>query len=232
MRAVLVLAAVALLYAGGPAEAAQPKRAQAPRAKPGCAAKAGAARAGRPAASRRGAERRAAARRAARRRARLRGICAVAGHRRVGEATAGRIGIPGALVAPVPFAAAPTGAAPDATAPGTGPAPGDPAGPALPPVYSSPLALQVRAYEFFFRLSKSTVATGNVKVEFNLAAAEDPHNIFLVREDGTGPAYSFGESGPGDMTTKTFPLTAGRWILLCSLTGHEAAGMRSTLTVG
>jgi uncharacterized cupredoxin-like copper-binding protein len=28
------------------------------------------------------------------------------------------------------------------------------------------------------------------------------------------------------------PLTRGRWKLFCSLSGHEAAGMRATLTVG
>ena len=72
----------------------------------------------------------------------------------------------------------------------------------------------------------------NRRIEFNLAAADDPHDLWLVREDGTGAAHSFGETPAGDVTTKTFPLTSGRWTLFCSLSGHSAAGMRSMLTVG
>ena len=75
------------------------------------------------------------------------------------------------------------------------------------------------------------MSAGNVRVEFNLARAEDPHNLFLVRSDGTGPAYSFDESPSGAVLAKTFPLTSGRWTLFCALPGHEAAGMRTSLTV-
>jgi plastocyanin len=230
MRAVLVIAAVALLYAAGPAEAV-PKRAGAPKAV--CVAKgalAHAARAGRPIAARRGAVRRAASRRASRRAAaRRRARCAAA---RIGEAKAGRPGVPSTFALPVPFATAPVAAAPGVPAPGGAPAtPGEP-GPGLPPVYSNPSAVQVRAYEFRFQLSKSSVSAGDVSVEFNLSAAEDPHDLWLVREDGTGQAHSFGETTAGTVTRTTFPLTAGRWTLFCSLTGHQAAGMRSTLTVG
>ena len=72
-----------------------------------------------------------------------------------------------------------------------------------------------------------------MSVEFNLAAAEDPHDLWLVRENGTGAAaYLFGKTPAGEVVRTTFPLSAGRWTLFCSLTGHQAAGMRSTLTVG
>jgi len=219
MRVVLVIAAVALLYAAGPAEAA-PKRAGAPKAACAKGALAHAARAGVPAAARRGA-----ARRASRRRAR----CAAV---RVGEAKAGRAGVPSTFAAPVPFATAPAAAAPGVSTPGAPATPGEPAGAVLPPVYSNPRAVQIRAYEFRFQLSKSSVSAGDVSVEFNLSAAEDPHDLWLVREDGTGQAHSFGETPAGAVTRTTFPLTAGRWTLFCSLTGHQAAGMRSTLTVG
>lgn len=219
MKVVLVIAAVALLYAAGPAEAA-PKRAGVPRAACAKGALAHAARAGVPAAARRGA-----ARRAARRRTR----CAAG---RVGEARAGRAGVPGTFAAPVPFATAPAAAAPGVPTPGAPPTPGEPAGPVLPPVYSNPRAVQVRAYEFRFQLSKSSVSAGDVSVEFNLSAAEDPHDLWLVREDGTGQAHSFGQTPAGAVARTTFPLTAGRWTLFCSLTGHQAAGMRSTLVVG
>jgi plastocyanin len=150
----------------------------------------------------------------------------------VGEARTGRAGVPSTFAAPAPFATAPAAAA---DAPATGGAPattGEPAGPVLPPVYSNPRAVQVRAYEFRFQLSKSSVSAGDVSVEFNLSAAEDPHDLWLVREDGTGAAHSFGETPAGAVVRTAFPLTAGRWTLFCSLTGHQAAGMRSTLTVG
>jgi plastocyanin len=101
----------------------------------------------------------------------------------------------------------------------------------LPPVFSNPFAVQVQAFEFGLQLSKTTVSAGNVRVEFNLARAEDPHNLFLVRNDGTGPAFSFDESPSGAVLAKTFPLSAGRWTLFCSLPSHEAAGMRTSLTV-
>jgi hypothetical protein len=64
------------------------------------------------------------------------------------------------------------------------------------------------------------------------ARPEDPHNLWLVREVGTGAAHSFGEEPSGPVVSKTVPLTAGRWTLFCPLTEHEAAGMRATLTVG
>jgi plastocyanin len=217
MRALLVVAAVALLYAAGPADAARKRVAQSKA----CTANAGVARAGLPTAARRGE---------ARRRAALHRRCAADRRVRVGESRVALLGAPGSFAAPAPFATAPAPAAPVAAADPAAPAP--PADPALPPVYSNPLAVQVRAYEFRFQLSKSAVAAGDVRVEFNLSAAEDPHNLFLVREDGTGPAYSFGEEPSGAVVSRTFPLTAGRWKLFCSLTGHEAAGMRATLSVG
>jgi plastocyanin len=217
MRVVLVIAAAALLYAAEPAGAV-PARAG---SNAGCAAGAAhATRAGRPAVARRGAARRAAARRR----------CGRATRARRGETAAGRAGAPSSFAAQPWFATAPTAETPaPETAP---PAPGEPAGPALPPVYSNPRAVQVRAYEFRFQLSKSTVSAGSVSVEFNLSAAEDPHDLWLVREDGAGPAYSFGETPAGVVARQSFALTTGRWTLFCSLTGHQAAGMRSTLTVG
>jgi plastocyanin len=213
MRTLLVVAAVALLYAAGPADAAT-ERAGGPRAVP----KAGCAKA----TARRGG---------ARRRGALRRRCAAA-RRRTGEASAGLLGAPGSFAAPAPFATAPALDQAAGPADAAAPAPEPPTGPALPPVYSNPLAVQVRAYEFRFQLSKTAVAAGDVRVEFNLSAAEDPHNLLLVREDGTGPAYSFGEEPSGAVVSRTFPLTTGRWRLLCSLAGHEAAGMRAALTVG
>ena len=67
----------------------------------------------------------------------------------------------------------------------------------LPPIYSNPYAVQVQGFEFGLQLSKAAVSAGDVRVEFNLARAEDPHNLWLVREDGTGAAHSFDEEPSG-----------------------------------
>jgi hypothetical protein len=139
----------------------------------------------------------------------------------------------GALSLVGPFTGSTRPAPVPASAPVATPTPTpEPEGPSLPPVYSNPFAVQVQAFEFGLQLSKSKVSAGNVRVEFNLVRAEDPHNLFLVREDGSGPAYSFDEEPSGVVVAKTFPLTGGRWNLFCALPEHEGKGMRATLTVG
>jgi hypothetical protein len=218
VRALLVIAAVALLYVAGPADAAT-GRASAPRAVP--KAKCAAAKA----AAKRSA--RARRRAAARRRALLR-RCAAARRPLVGKAGGGVIGMPGALAAPIPFTAPPAQAPGDPVAPAPAPTPEPPV---LPPIYSNPYAVQVQGFEFGLQLSKAAVSAGDVRVEFNLARAEDPHNLWLVREDGTGSAHVFEEEPSGAVVARMLPLTRGRWKLFCSLNGHEAAGMRATLTV-
>ena len=150
----------------------------------------------------------------------------------MGSSRAALIGVPaGAFSAPAPFATAPAPTADAAAAPTPAPVTAPP-GPVLPPIYSNPYAVQVQGFEFGLQLSKAAVSAGDVRVEFNLARAEDPHNLWLVREDGAGSAYSFDEEPSGAVVAKTLALTRGRWKLFCSLNGHEAAGMRATLTVG
>jgi plastocyanin len=169
----------------------------------------------------------AARARSVRRRATLR-ICARLGSGRVvGRAGVQQAGLPAALTVPATFA-------PASLTPGGPPAPAPvptPDAPSLPPIYSNPFAVQVQAFEFGFQLSKATVTAGNVRVEFNLSRAEDPHNLMLVRADGTGPLYDFDEQPSGAVVAKTLPLTAGRWTLFCSLPNHQASGMQATLTV-
>ena len=124
----------------------------------------------------------------ARRRALLRAGAPRPTGRSLAESRAALIGVPaGAFAAP--------GAVrdrPGARAPATCRRPGPPApvprppSPVLPPIYSNPYAVQVQGFEFGLQLSKATVSAGDVRVEFNLARAEDPHNLWLVREDGTG----------------------------------------------
>jgi len=219
MRALLVVTAIAIAHVAAPADAAT-ERAGKPRAAP----KAHCAKAA--------ARRPARARARARRRAALRRACSAAGRRLMGESRASLIGVPGSFAEPAPFAVAPAPAAgtiPATAAPTPVPAP---EAPVLPPVYSDPYAVQIQGFEFGLQLSKPAVSAGNVRVEFNLSRAEDPHNLWLVREDGTGSPHSFDEEPSGAVVAKTLALTRGRWTLFCSLSGHEAAGMRAVLTVG
>jgi hypothetical protein len=136
----------------------------------------------------------------------------------------------------------PSGSAP--AAPGTtGPAaPGAPGGtapggnePAPPPPLPAPgpgaRNLQVRAGEFWLVLSKPSVPAGNVRVEFNNTQAEDPHDLHLVREDGSGSAYSFGVLDSGEVQAKTFALNTGAWSLFCALPEHAERGMTAQLSV-
>ena len=116
-------------------------------------------------------------------------------------------------------------------APGSTPpaeAPGDTTAP-LPP--SNPYAVQVLSGEFFLQLSKPEVHAGNVRVEFNNSAAEDPHDLHLVRFDGTGNSYSFGELQSGEVEAKTLKLNTGSWRLFCALPEHAQRGMSAKLRV-
>jgi plastocyanin len=218
MRLLLVIAAVAIAYVATPADAdAAAKRAGKPRVAPKAqCAKTAARRPSR-----------------ARRRALVRRGCLPTTRRLVGESRAGVLGVPGSFAATAPFAPAPApvaaGTPPvaDQPAPVTTPEPV-----VLPPIYSNPYAVQVQGFEFGLQLSKATVSAGDVRVEFNLSRAEDPHNLWLLREDGTGTPYSFDEEPSGAVVARTLALTRGRWKLFCSLPGHEAAGMRAVLTVG
>ena len=126
---------------------------------------------------------------------------------------------PGAPAAPQP--GAPASRMPPAPPPRRSPARGDTTVP-LPP--SNPFAVQVRSGEFFLQLSKPEVHAGNVRVEFNNRSAEDPHDLHLFRQDGTGASYSFGELQSGEVEAKTLALNAGTWRLICALPEHEQRG--------
>jgi hypothetical protein len=142
------------------------------------------------------------------------------------------------VVAPTPAAGGPS--APAASQPGASappqapgpPAPDDPAPPAIPEEpASNPFAVQVLSGEFFLRLSRSEVHAGNVRVEFNNRSAEDPHDLHLFREDGTGASYAFGELQSGEVEAKTLKLNPGTWRLICALPEHAGRGMSAKLRV-
>jgi hypothetical protein len=100
-----------------------------------------------------------------------------------------------------------------------------------PPPDDNPHALQVVSGEFYLNLSKATVLSGPVRVEFNNAFAEDPHDLHLVRQDGTGPSYAFGTLEAGGIEAKTLDLSAGAWQLFCALPEHASRGMTARLSV-
>ncbi len=100
-----------------------------------------------------------------------------------------------------------------------------------PPPDDNPHALQVVSGEFYLNLSKATVLSGPVRVEFNNAFAEDPHDLHLARQDGTGPSYAFGTLEAGAIEAKTLDLSAGAWQLFCALPEHASRGMTARLTV-
>ena len=73
--------------------------------------------------------------------------------------------------------------------------------------------------------------SGPVRVEFNNAFAEDPHDLHLARQDGTGPSYAFGTLAAGGIEAKTLNLSAGAWQLFCALPEHASRGMTAKLNV-
>lgn len=107
-----------------------------------------------------------------------------------------------------------------APAPAPQPAPEDPSIPRL----------GVKAVEWSYTLSRPQVPAGEVIVELN-NMGEDPHNLNLQLEDGSGPEESIAAAGPSGQGKAKFTLSAGTYRLWCSLDGHEEAGMSATLLV-
>jgi hypothetical protein len=132
------------------------------------------------------------------------------------------------IVAPAGGAPATSGSGGASIDPIATPDPGDYTAP-LPE--SNPRALQVVSGEFFLNLSKGAVLSGPVRVEFNNLYAEDPHDLHLVREDGSGPSYAFGQLEAGQLEAKTLDLGKGTWQLFCALPEHASRGMTATLKV-
>ena len=119
------------------------------------------------------------------------------------------------------------------------PAPGAPivvsppeAAPPAPPAPPSLTArLQVTAREFSLQFSRPAVAAGPLVLEL-VNRGEDPHDLRVRPAAGGGDVLSIGLTDPfGGVGEAEGPLEAGTFTLFCSLPGHEAAGMRATLTV-
>ncbi len=170
-----------------------------------------------------------AAKRRARRRAGLRaahGLAGAPGSTGAGAATPTSAG-GDATAAPVLADTPGASGSPASPGPGAGaaetPAPEAPGSPA-------PARVQVIAKEYSFTLSRAEVPAGKVIVEF-VDGGEDPHNLHLEEPTEGTEAGSFPTSAPGFHGDLTLNLHPGTYTLFCSLPGHEAKGMKATLTV-
>jgi plastocyanin len=97
---------------------------------------------------------------------------------------------------------------------------------------AAPARVLVEATEFRFTLSRTTVKAGPAIVQLAIRG-EDPHDLRLAPPRGHASAQpaTVPETLPGAVAEWRGKLTKGRWTLYCSLPGHKAAGMRTTLTV-
>jgi hypothetical protein len=116
----------------------------------------------------------------------------------------------------------------DLLSPGSPESPAPPGGTPQPPATLSNVG--ITAKEFLLQLSRPTVAAGPVRFSVH-NGGEDPHDLHVRREGTSAPLVSFPTVAPGDNDRRTTQLTAGRYVLWCSLDGHEAAGMHTTLDV-
>jgi hypothetical protein len=111
------------------------------------------------------------------------------------------------------------------------PGPGAPT-PGSPPAEPLPRYVSVAAREWSLTLSRPLVGAGKVTVELR-NVGEDPHDLVLSPDDGSHTALaSFPETGPGGVTKLGVTVPAGRYLLWCSLPGHEGLGMHAKLQVG
>jgi plastocyanin len=166
------------------------------------------------------------------------------GHRRAERRAAHQLaGVGGTSNSPGAGIATPTASPGPDAAPGAGgvSSSGEPAsGTTETPAAEAPPAevpgapatprVQVIAKEYSFTLSRAEVPAGKVIVEF-VNGGEDPHNLHLEEPAESVEAGSFPTSSPGFHGDLTLNLRPGSYTLFCSLPGHEAKGMKATLTV-
>jgi hypothetical protein len=123
--------------------------------------------------------------------------------------------------------------------PGGGSAPVTP--PALPPVVDPPAVdpapppkkarLGVVAREWSLVLSRTSLPAGAAIVELQ-NFGEDAHNLRIERVDRSGAAANVPLAEAGERKSGELTLTPGAYKLYCTLAGHEAQGMRASLSVG
>jgi plastocyanin len=83
---------------------------------------------------------------------------------------------------------------------------------------------------FHFTLSRPTVPAGKVVLEF-INRGQDEHNLNADGPAEGSAAGSIPNTAPGGHPSLALVLRPGSYTLFCSLPGHEARGMKATLTV-
>ena len=84
---------------------------------------------------------------------------------------------------------------------------------------------------YHFILSRTAVPAGPVVIEF-VNHGQDEHNLHAVEPTEGSEAGGLQENvKPSAHTDLSLNLHAGSYTLFCSLPGHEAKGMKATLTV-
>ncbi|MFN8217219.1 MAG: hypothetical protein U0R71_11565 [Solirubrobacterales bacterium] len=122
---------------------------------------------------------------------------------------------------------------PETPAGGPAPAPG-PAPSPSPAPEEEPVAnrLGVRASEYYFTLSRASVAAGQVTIELD-NRGEDAHDLNLQRQGGgSEPVLEIAETQSLQHSVASFDLPPGTYQLWCSLPTHREKGMETTLVVG
>jgi hypothetical protein len=105
---------------------------------------------------------------------------------------------------------------------------------ALPAVARAPARMLVTAQEWSLMLSRGTLARGAVTVQL-YNRGQDAHDLNIRRLDPRGRPTGSVQGAPATpssgLAQVTWHLAHGRYVLYCSLPGHEAKGMRAYLTV-
>jgi plastocyanin len=139
---------------------------------------------------------------------------------------AGLLSVPPSVVSPAPLPAPDASSPTPATTPGEAPqseAPSEVEPPSVPHV-------QVSAVEYSFTLSRTSVPAGKVILQF-VNDGQDEHNL-KVSEGEEGPLVgSFADTPSKGVGQLQLEMRSGSYTLFCSLHGHEAKGMKATLTV-
>ena len=95
----------------------------------------------------------------------------------------------------------------------------------------APGRVQVVEKEFSLVLSRLRVPAGQTIIQV-VNFGMDNHDLVLQRNGKGAKPILFKQLAPGERTTKTLTLPAGRYTLWCSLPGHRRHGMVAPLTVG
>jgi plastocyanin len=90
--------------------------------------------------------------------------------------------------------------------------------------------IQVVEKEFTLTPSRSSVRAGSVSLEL-INFGMDTHDLVVQSTKAGSKPLRFKQLDPKGRTERTLRLTPGRYTLWCSIAGHKAKGMRTTLLV-